>query len=130
MREHRNGNGPAANGSTRPHQSTCLTLTVTEPGATLRLRLTGEFDLSGVGAVETALDRMDDAAAPVRVLFDLRDLRFLDVSGLRTILRTAARGRAEAFEVVVIRPRGTANRVFTLTRAGEELTMVDDMETV
>jgi hypothetical protein len=28
--------------------------------------------------------------------------------------------------LVVVRPRGTANRVFTLTRVGEELKMVDD----
>jgi anti-anti-sigma factor len=130
MGEHRNGNGPAANGLTRWHHSACLTLTVSEAGATLRLRLTGEFDLSGVGAVESALDCMDQAPAPGRVIFDLRDLRFLDAAGLRTILRAAARGRAEAFEVVVVRPRGTANRVFTLTRAGEELTMVDDTEVI
>jgi hypothetical protein len=30
--------------------------------------------------------------------------------------------------LVVVRPRGTANRVFTLTRVGEELTMVDEPE--
>jgi anti-anti-sigma factor len=78
--------------------------------------------------VETALDRLDQAPALGRVVFDLRDLRFLDVAGLRTLLRANARGRAEAFEVLVIRPRGTANRVFTLTRAGEQLQMVDNME--
>jgi anti-anti-sigma factor len=128
--EHRNGNGPAVNGSARWHNATCLTLTVTEAGTTLSLRLTGEFDLAGVGAVETALDRLDQAPDVGRVVFDLRDLRFLDVAGLRTILRADARGRAEAFEVVVIRPRGTASHVFTLTRAGEQLRMVDKMETV
>jgi anti-anti-sigma factor len=126
--EHRNGNGPAVNGSAHRHHTTCLVLTVAEAGITLHLRLTGEFDLSGVGAVETALDRLDQAPALGRVVFDLRDLRFLDVAGLRTLLRANARGRAEAFEVVVIRPRGTANRVFTLTRAGEQLQMVDKME--
>src|SRR3954462_14739428 len=112
MREHRNGNGPAANGSMRPHHETCLILTAAEAGATLHLRLTGEFDLSGVGAVETALDRLDQAPNLGRVVFALRDLRFLDVAGLRTILRANARGIAEAFEVVVVRPQGTANRVF------------------
>ena len=52
-------------------------------------------------------------------MFDLRDLEFLDIAGLRTILRADARGRSESYEVVVVRPRGMANRVFTLTRAGE-----------
>jgi anti-anti-sigma factor len=100
-------------------------LAVEESAATLCLRLAGEFDLAGVGAVEAALGRLSRPPVPRRVVFDLQALSFLDVAGLRTILRADARGRAEAFEVVVVRPRSTANRVFTLTRAGEQLTMVD-----
>jgi hypothetical protein len=45
---------------------------------------------------------------------------------LRTILRANERARAGALELVVVRPRGTAGRVFSLTRVGEELRMVDD----
>src|SRR4051794_26234999 len=105
-----------------------LTLAVEESGSSLRLRLTGDFDAGGVGAVQQALDRLCEASAPGRVVFDLRGLAFLGVAGLRTILRADARGRAEAFEVVVVRPRGIANRVFTLTRAGEGLSMVSDLE--
>ena len=103
-------------------------LAVKEWDTTLLLRLAGDFDLSGVGQVEGALDRMSRAPKPRRVVFDLRGLTFLDLAGLRTILRADARGRAERFEVVVVRPRGRANRVFTLTRAGEELSMVGDLE--
>ena len=106
-----------------------LILGVEESDSTLRLRLAGDFDLAGVGRVEHALDRLCDARAPRRVVFDLRELAFLDAAGLRTILRTDAQGRARAFEVVVVRPRGTANRIFTLTRAGERLTIVCEPET-
>jgi anti-anti-sigma factor len=105
-----------------------LTLAVDESDSSLRLRLTGDFDLAGVGAVEQALDRVSQAPAPRRVVFDLRGLAFLDLAGLRTILRADARGRVEAFEVVVVRPLGTANRVFTLTRAGERLSIVNEPE--
>jgi anti-anti-sigma factor len=101
-----------------------LILAVEESDSTLRLRIAGDFDLAGVGRVEHALDRLRDGPAPRRVVFDLRGLAFLDAAGLRTILRTDAQGRARAFEVVVVRPRGTANRIFTLTRAGERLTVV------
>jgi anti-anti-sigma factor len=101
---------------------------VEESDSTLRLRLTGDFDRAGVGAVEQALDRLCQAPLPRRVVFDLRGLAFLGLAGLRTILRADARGRAEAFEVVVVRPRGPANRVFTLTRAGERLSLVDEPE--
>ena len=135
MDEHPNGNGApttwpiaAAPREWLPH-ARCLTVTVREFRSTLHLRLTGEFDIAGVRAVENALERLDEAPAPRRVVFDLRGLTFLDIAGLRTILGADAKGRAEEFEVVVVRPRGTVNRVFTLTRAGEELSMVDDLET-
>jgi anti-anti-sigma factor len=103
-----------------------LILAVEESDSTLRLRLAGDFDGSGVGSVEHALDRLSGAPAPRRVVFDLRGLVFLGLAGLRTILAADARGRAEAFEVVVIRPRGPANRVFTLTSAGSRLRIVDE----
>jgi len=126
MDEHRSGNGAPATWPMPRARS--LTVTVREFRSTLHLRLTGEFDIAGVRAVENALDRLDQAPAPRRVVFDLRGLTFLDIAGLRTILGADARGRAEEFEVVVVRPRGTVNRVFTLTRAGEQLSMVDDLD--
>jgi anti-anti-sigma factor len=98
-----------------------LILAVREIGATLHLRLTGDFDLASVAAVESALERLYRTPVPECVVFDLRGLAFLDRAGLRTIVSTDARGRAEAFEVVILRPRGNANRVFTLTHAGKRL---------
>jgi anti-anti-sigma factor len=103
-------------------------LAVEESDGTLRLRLTGDFELAGVGAVERVLERLSEARAPRRVVFDLREVDFLDLAGLRTILRADARGRMEAFDVVIVRPRGTANRIFTLTRAGERLSVIDEPE--
>ena len=105
-----------------------LTLAVEESDSTLSLRLVGDFDSAAVGAVENALRRVRHAPPPRRVVFDLRGLAFLDLAGLRTILRTDARGRAQAFEVLLIRPRGTASRIFTLTRAGERLSIIDEPE--
>ncbi|HEX5910273.1 MAG TPA: STAS domain-containing protein [Thermoleophilaceae bacterium] len=105
--------------------STILDLSVHETEGTLLVRLDGEFDLAGVGMVENALDRMSRPPPLARVVFDLRELEFLDLAGLQTILRADARARAGGYEVVVVRPHGTANRVFTLTRAGETLNMAD-----
>jgi anti-anti-sigma factor len=107
---------------------TPLLVAVEESDATLHVRLAGEFDLAAVPLVEEALDRLTRAPVLRRVVFDLRAVCFLDLAGLRTLLRADARGRAEAFEVVVVRPRGTANRVFTLTRVGEQLSMVNEPE--
>jgi anti-anti-sigma factor len=109
-------------------RASALLVAVEESDSTLRLRLVGDFDRAGVGPVEQALDRLCQAPAPRRVIFDLRGLAFLGLAGLRTILRTDAQGQAEAFEVVLIRPRGTANRIFTLTRAGERLSIINEPE--
>ena len=103
--------------------SPALALSVEQDGATLTLRLTGGFDRAGVRRVEAALER---AAAHVRrVVIDLRGVSFLDLAGLKTILRAQERSCSEQFDVVVVRPRGLINRIFTLTRAGERLTLVD-----
>jgi len=105
---------------------TPLVVAVDESNSTLRLRLVGEFDLTGVDAVERALGRLSQLPLLRRVVFDLRGVSFLDLAGLRTILRADARGRSEEFEVVVVRPRSTASRIFTLTRAGDQLSIVND----
>ena len=101
-------------------------LAVEEQGCTVFLRPLGEFDRAAVARVENALGRVFEGPATSRVVFDLRRLTFLDSSGLRTILRASERARAGALELVVVRPRGRANRVFTLRRVGDELRMVDD----
>jgi anti-anti-sigma factor len=101
-------------------------LSFEEAGSTSHLQLTGEFDLSAVGPVENALDHVFRAPVPRRLVFDLRYLDFLDGAGLQTILKANERARSAALELVVVRPRGLASRIFTLTRAGESLSMVDD----
>jgi anti-anti-sigma factor len=88
----------------------------------------GEFDLAAVGRVENALSRVFRAPVIRRVVFDLRGVVFLDAAGLGTILRANEQSRAGGFELSVVRPRGLANRVFTLTDAGRELSMVDEPE--
>jgi anti-anti-sigma factor len=101
-------------------------LTVKESGARSHLRLVGEFDRAAVGRVEQALEHVFRAPPTKQVVIDLSLLTFLDTAGLLTLLRAHDRARACAFELVVARPRGLANRVFTLTRAGEALSMVDE----
>jgi len=57
--------------------------------------------------------------------------RMISPAAVQTLLecrRADARGGAEAFEVVVVRPRGTANRIFTLTRALDQLSIVNEPE--
>ena len=101
-----------------------LTVAVEELGSTLLLRLTGELDLSTVGQAMVALDRVD-ADRTTLVVFDLQDLTFLDLAGLKTILRANEDCQGQGIRVRVIKPRGLASRVFSLTRAHLSLDLVD-----
>jgi anti-anti-sigma factor len=103
-----------------------LAVSVVPLGATSEVSLMGEFDLAGVRTVEHALDRAFRGPATRRVVFDLRRLTFLDGAGLRTILKAHQRALHAEVELVVVRPHGNANRIFTLTRAGQQLSVVDD----
>ena len=105
-----------------------LQLSLEESGERSHLRLVGEFDRAAVGRVERVLEQIFRAPPTEQVVIDLRLLTFLDTAGLLTLLRTHDRARACDFNLVVTRPRGMANRVFTLTRAGETLRMVDEPE--
>jgi len=93
-------------------------------GSTLFLALAGEFDWAVTGHVEGALKRACEDTVE-HVVFDLSDLTFIDITGLKVILRTNEGAPAHGFDVTVIRPRGLANRIFTLTRAAETLEIVD-----
>lgn len=116
--------GQLAAAGPRPRSGHPFRLGVEQDGGTLYLHLAGEFEWECVGRVEAALERVSKAHTR-RVVFDLEALSFLDVAGLRMLLRAHERARTEPFDVIVVRPRGLVNRVFTLTRAGRELTMVD-----
>jgi anti-anti-sigma factor len=102
----------------------CFKLVADTEGKTLSLTLSGDFDRAAIGQVERALE--EARALPLEhVIFDLSALTFLDLAGLRTILRVDRRAQVEGFSLTVVRPHGLANRVFTLTRVGETLSMID-----
>ena len=97
-----------------------------QTGATLFLSLAGEFDWAATGRVEGALEDVHGQALE-QVVFDLSDLTFIDITALKVILKTQERAHTAGFQVRVVRPRGLANRIFTLTRAAETLEMVDHL---
>jgi anti-sigma B factor antagonist len=101
-----------------------LTLTVVESVSAVLLRMAGDLDLANVGQVMAALERVDLARTDLLV-FDLQDVAFLDIAGLTTILRFNDHCRDQGGRVTVVKPRGLASRVFTLTRVHRDLDLVD-----
>ena len=117
------GHPRGSNGSHPVGRTPDFRLSVEDGGTTLLLRVAGEFDLACVGRVEAALGHL--RAVTRHVVFDLRDVSFLDLAGLMTLIRATERSKRARFDVQIVPPDGLASRVFTLTRASSELTMLD-----
>jgi anti-anti-sigma factor len=88
------------------------------------LRIGGDFERASARRVQTVLAAVGGESVG-RVVLDLSGVTFMDSAALRTILGADSRGRQEGFEVVVVRPPPLAARVFTLTRVGEHLTLLN-----
>ena len=84
------------------------------------LRLTGELDIATVPQVEHALEAARRAQAAHLVL-DLRELTFIDSSGLRMVILFADRAREEGWRLTLVSPPEPARSVFRLTGAEENL---------
>lgn len=97
-----------------------------EPGdGRLDASLSGEIDLSTVADLESRLEE-GLRANPELLVIDLREVTFLDSSGLRLLLRLDERQRGREGRLVLVRGGRRVSRVFELTGADEHLNFVSD----
>lgn len=94
------------------------------PGDDPVIRLRGELDLAAVGLFEGTAIRLLAEGRP-RVVLDLRELDFLDVSGINALLGLARVARRRGAEVLLRAPSGAALDLLERTRS-LELLAVDD----
>lgn len=94
-----------------------------ESGApTLALR--GELDIAEASRVDREL-RLLDQDRPDRIILDLRDLSFMDSSGLRLILSTYQRLAADGRRLQLIRGPVQIQRIFAITRLDDRLEFIE-----
>jgi anti-sigma B factor antagonist len=100
--------------------------TVAHTTDVVTVRLRGEFDLDAVElfgrSVAAAMTNRTE-----RVIVDLRDLTFIDSSGLTAIISLSAQMRAAT--LTVVRGPGAVHRVFEYTGLTSKLTFVDSPDT-
>lgn len=106
-----------------------LDLTTETEGTTVRLALSGELDIAGAARVEQELDRIE-RELPATIVLDLRELLFMDSTGLRVIVAADGRAREQARRLVIIRGTDTVQRIIEMTRLNERLEIVDDLAAV
>jgi anti-anti-sigma factor len=98
---------------------------VTQQEEGIHAALSGDLDLSTLEQLESALDgRLD--GEPELLVVDLRELTFLDSSGLRVLLALHTRLTEKGGRLVIVRGPRRVHRVLELTRADEELEIVAD----
>lgn len=102
-----------------------LELTTESTGATVRLALTGELDISGAARVEQELERIE-REGPATIVLDLRDLAFMDSTGLRVIVAADGRAREQSRRLVIVRGSDTVQRIIEMTRLDERLEIVEN----
>ena len=83
------------------------------------VHVAGELDLATTPKLEVALR---DALRLARlVVLDLRDVAFIDSSGVFAIVNANDRARMLARRLVILRGPAHVDRIFTLTRTAEQL---------
>jgi anti-sigma B factor antagonist len=92
------------------------------------IALSGELDLSGAPALDVEIGRLAAADGVRRVVLDLRNLEFLDSSGLRSVALAHRRLAGAGRELVLVRGSETVQRVFAITRMDERLRFVESEE--
>jgi anti-anti-sigma factor len=88
-----------------------------------RISPIGEIDIATTPVVEGHLDECE-AAGVKQVVLDLREVSFIDSTGLRLILERDARSRADGFAFSLIAGPPTVQRLFDLTLTTERLNFV------
>jgi len=101
-------------------------VTSEQRGATVLVRLSGELDISSAPKVEDELARVEPDR-PERLVLDLRNLAFMDSTGLRLLIAADTRARQQDRRLTIIKGPETVQRVFRITRLEERLEIVDDV---
>jgi anti-anti-sigma factor len=83
-------------------------------GSSAWVRPAGDLDLDTVHHVESALSEQREAGCGNLVL-DLRELTFMDSTGLRLVIRWNTAAREEGFQFAIVPGSEVVQRVFRLT---------------
>ena len=89
----------------------------------VRVVAAGELDLSTAGELRAQIAELLDVGWR-DVIADLRELTFMDTSGVHLLLDADARARAEGVRLVVVIEPGPVRELLRITAADRTLTLV------
>ena len=93
---------------------------------TVTARLHGELDVVTSEQAQRALeDALGADQSGQRLVIDLRDLRFIDSTGIRLLLRWDAASRADGFSVELVQGPEQIQRIFELVGLQRHFSFVE-----
>jgi anti-sigma B factor antagonist len=92
--------------------------------------LAGELDLSSALVFDDELRRIEDDDKSSTVVLDLRNLKFLDSTGLRLIWAAHSRAKRCGRQLRIVPGSDAVRRIFRLTGMHDRLDIVEDARRV
>jgi anti-sigma B factor antagonist len=96
------------------YESPPLEVDEVRDAGTVRVHLRGELDLAGAPRVTDMLRRLQERGE--RVVLDLDELTFIDMSGLRVVLEAAESASRDGWGFAVTRGSAPVRRLVTLVQ--------------
>jgi anti-sigma B factor antagonist len=91
---------------------------------TIMVSAWGEIDLDTAGRLDQQLREVLDSGFK-RVVLDLRNVSFLDSTGLRTVIRVHSASRDAGVEFALVSGPAPVQRLFSLTGTDDTLRFID-----
>jgi anti-anti-sigma factor len=101
-----------------------LTMRSARDGDAHVIALSGELDLAGADLLEGELQRVEASDAR-EIVVDLRDLDFIDSTGVRLIYMADLRARKDSCRLTIRRGPDRVQRLFVMTDLADRLPFVD-----
>ena len=108
---------------TRPPDFRILT---DRSGTRVEIAIHGELDLATAPQLTTAFERVSELDGIELAVVDLRNLEFLDSTGLEAIMQFEARSRKQGVDLAVVRGPRAVERLFSVMQLDQKLRIVDD----
>jgi anti-sigma B factor antagonist len=100
---------------------------VANKGEAAIVSISGELDLASSPALQEELDRAA-AANSQMLIIDLRELDFMDSTGLSVLVRAHQRIEEQGRQLAMVKGPQQVQRLLSLTGVAERLTVVDEPE--
>ena len=91
------------------------------------IAVSGELDLASSPALQEELDRVSASDAEMLII-DLRELDFMDSTGLSVLVRAHQRAEEQGRQLAVVKGPQQVQRLLSLTGVSDRMTVVDNPE--